>query len=205
MQSLNVVHLIEKTTITKLSGSYNNRLLQRIKDHFTESQQQLFVTSFYCYLNYNQTTDFVIDLDNLWKWLGFSQKAAAKKVLEKHFNINVDYKVLLCQLDEQTNDGRGGHNKETIMLNIKTFKLFCIKAGTKKADEIHEYFIKLEELLHQVIQEESDELKIQLELKDKQSQHTARKAAEQATIAQDYNHASQHARWHLHRNRCSTS
>ena len=168
MQSLNVVHLIEKTTITKLSGSYNNRLLQRIKDHFTESQQQLFVTSFYCYLNYNQTTDFVIDLDNLWKWLGFSQKAAAKKVLEKHFNINVDYKVLLCQLDEQTNDGRGGHNKETIMLNIKTFKLFCIKAGTKKADEIHEYFIKLEELLNQAIQEESDELKKQLEYKGNQ-------------------------------------
>ena len=83
-------------------------MLQRIKDHFTESQQHLFVTSFYCYLNYNQTTDFVIDLDNLWKWLGFSQKAAAKKVLEKHFNINVDYKVLLYQLDEQTNDGRGG-------------------------------------------------------------------------------------------------
>ena len=100
--------MIDKTPLTKLSGSYNNRLLQRIKDHFTESQQQLFVTSFYCYLNYNQTTDFVIDLDNLWKWLGFSQKAAAKKVLEKHFNINVDYKVLLYQLDEQTNDGRGG-------------------------------------------------------------------------------------------------
>jgi hypothetical protein len=168
MQSLNVVHLIEKTTITKLSGSYNNRLLQRIKDHFTDSQQHMFVTSFYCYLNYNQTTDFVIDLDNLWKWLGFSQKSAAKKMLEKHFTLDIDYKVLLYQLDEQTNDGRGGHNKETIMLNIKTFKLFCIKAGTKKADEIHEYFIKLEELLHQAIQEESDELKKQLEHKGNQ-------------------------------------
>jgi phage anti-repressor protein len=168
MQSLNVVHLIEKTTITKLSGSYNNRLLQRIKDHFTDSQQHMFVTSFYCYLNYNQTTEFLIDLDNLWKWLGFSQKSAAKKMLEKHFTLDIDYKVLLYQLDEQTNDGRGGHNKETIMLNIKTFKLFCIKAGTKKADEIHEYFIKLEELLHQAIQEESDELKKQLEHKGNQ-------------------------------------
>jgi phage anti-repressor protein len=128
----------------------------------------MFVTSFYCYLNYNQTTDFVIDLDNLWKWLGFSQKSAAKKMLEKHFTLDIDYKVLLYQLDEQTNDGRGGHNKETIMLNIKTFKLFCIKAGTKKADEIHEYFIKLEELLHQAIQEESDELKKQLEHKGNQ-------------------------------------
>ena len=168
MQSLNVVHLIEKTTITKLSGSYNNRLLQRIKDHFTDSQQQLFVTSFYCYLNYNQTTDFVIDLDNIWEWLGFNQKYGAKRVLEKQFALDIDYIIPLPQLGEQTNDGRGGHNKETIMLNIKTFKLFCIKAGTKKADEIHEYFIKLEEMLHQAIQEESDELKKQLEHKGNQ-------------------------------------
>jgi len=33
------------------------------------------------------------------------------------------------------------------MLNIKTFKKYCLKAGTKKADEIHEYYIKLEETL----------------------------------------------------------
>ena len=61
---------------------------------------------------------------------------------------------------------RGGHNKEIIMLNIKTFKLFCIKAETKKADEIHEYFMKLEEILQDVIQEESNELKLQLEHKN---------------------------------------
>jgi hypothetical protein len=49
------------------------------------------------------------------------------------------------------------------MLNIDTFKKFCLKAGTKKADEVHEYYIKLEETLHEIIQEESNELKIQLE------------------------------------------
>ena len=38
-----------------------------------------------------------------------------------------------------------------------------VKAGTKKADEVHEYYIQLEETLHQVIQEESNELKLQLE------------------------------------------
>ena len=101
MQSLNVVHLIEKTTITRLSGSYNSRLLQRIKDQFTESQQQLFVTSFYCYLNYNQTTDFVVDLDNIWIWLGFNQKYAAKRVLERHFVLDTDYKILLTRSGEQ--------------------------------------------------------------------------------------------------------
>jgi hypothetical protein len=54
------------------------------------------------------------------------------------------------------------------MLTIRTFKLFCLKAGTKKAEQIHEYYIKLEELLQEIIQEESNELKIQLEQKTNQ-------------------------------------
>ena len=39
----------------------------------------------------------------------------------------------------------------------------CLKAGTKKAEDIHEYYIKLEELLQEVLNEESNELKLQLE------------------------------------------
>ena len=59
------------------------------------------------------------------------------------------------------------------MLNIDTFKKFCLKAGTKKADEIHEYYIKLEETLQDVIQEESNELKLQLEQKEQQLEGVA--------------------------------
>jgi len=161
--SLNIVDLIENNPITRLSNTYNNKLLGKIKETFTEGQQQLFVASFYCCLNYNQATDFIIDLDNVWKWLEFNQKSAAKRVLERHFTIDKDYKCLLSQSGEHKNDGRGGHNKEKIMLNIKTFKLLCIKADTKKANEIHEYFVKLEEILQQTLQEESAELKQQLE------------------------------------------
>ena len=162
MQSLNIVNLIETNPITKLTNTYNGKLLTKIKDNFTDMEQQLFVTSFYCYLNYNQTTDFVIDLDNIWKWLGFQQKTKCKILLEKHFVIEIDYKILLSQPGKQK-EQHGGHNKETFMLTVKTFKLLCIKAETRKAKEIHEYFIKLEEILQQIILEESDELKKQLE------------------------------------------
>ena len=87
----------------------------------------------------------------------------AKRSLEKYFIINKDYKVLLCRPAEQTNDTRGGHNKEIILLNIRTFKLFCIKAGTVKANEIHEYFIKLEDIMNEIIKEECAELKERIE------------------------------------------
>lgn len=166
--SLDIVELIENNPITRLSNTYQNKLITKIKNNFTNTEQQLFVSSFYCFLNYNQRNDFVIDLDNVWKWIGFSSKFNSKRMLEKHFIIDIDYKCLPLNLDKQDTQTHGGHNKEIIMLTIRTFKLFCLKAGTKKAEQIHEYYIKLEETLQEIVQEESDELKLQLENNDKE-------------------------------------
>jgi hypothetical protein len=163
MSDFDIVNLIEQSPITKLSGDYHSKLITKIKDTFNDTQQQMFVASFYCYLNCDKKNDFVIDLDNVWKWLGFSQKVRAKELLEKHFKIDIDYQKSLSLAGKQTIHIKGGQNKETFLLNIDTFKKFCLKAGTKKADEVHEYYIQLEEVLHQIIQEESNELKLQLE------------------------------------------
>ena len=175
MQSdiLNIVDIIEKNPITKLSKTYNNKLLTKIKETFTEKEQQLFISSFYLYLNHNKE-DFIISLDDIWEWLGFSQKEMAKRTLVNNFKENIDYKCLPCrsagQKNEDLNDnkreGRGGYNKINVLLTIKCFKLLCIKSGTKKANEIHEYFIKLEELLQDIILEECNDIKLQLEKKD---------------------------------------
>jgi phage anti-repressor protein len=182
MEQLDIVKLIENNPITKLSNDYNIKLLTKIKKYFTNFEQQLFLSSFYCYLNHNQINDFVIDLDNVWKWLDFCQKQRAKELLEKTFIIDKDYKCLLT-LESEQKKGRGGHNIKKIMLNIDTFKKLCLKAQTKKADEIHEYYIKLEQILQETINEECIELKLQLQNKDKliiQKQ----KEIEQALISQ---------------------
>lgn len=160
---MNIVELIEDNPVTRLSGSYQNKMITKIKEKFTDNEQKIFVASFYSFLNYDSKTDFVIDLDNVWKWVGFAQKIKATVLLEKNFIINKDYTKSLSQLGKQSAHPKGGHNREIFLLNIETFKKFCLKAGTKKADEIHDYYIKLEETLQEVIQEESNELKLQLE------------------------------------------
>ena len=170
MTDINIVDLIEKNPITKLSNEYNNKLLNKIKENFTGFEQQLFVSSFYCYLNYNDI-DFVIDLDGVWKWMGFTLKATAKDLLEKHFKTDVDYKISVRSkperdLTESDNKKWGGQNRQCIMLNIKCFKSLCMKARTKKADEIHDYYMKLEKVLQETIEEETDELRLQLEQKE---------------------------------------
>lgn len=171
MSQLNIVELIEKNPITKLSSTYNNKLLDKIKQIFTGFEQQLFISSFYCYLNYDKNIDFVVNLDDVWEWLGFTQKVSAIRVLEKHFKLDIDYKTALqfgkAVFDmTETIKQNGGQNKQTIMLTIKCFKSLCLKAQTKKASEIHEYYMKLEEVLQETLEEETTELKLQLEQKE---------------------------------------
>jgi len=189
MQELNIVELIEKNPISKLSNVYNNKLINKIKDNFTGFEQQLFVSSFYCYLNYDKNYDFVVDLDNIWKWLGFTQKIDARRLLEKHFKLDIDYKNLaLGNSKASSNDEKwGGQNKQTILLTIKCFKSLCLKAQTKKAGEIHEYYMKMEDVLHEIVEEETDELRLQLEQKDNLLQNSKKekqKAVEQTLINQ---------------------
>ena len=139
--NLNIAHLIEKNSMARLSKDYQNRFLMKIKENFNENQQQLFVASFYCFLNYDKKKDFVIDFENVWKWLGFTRKDNGKAVLRKHFTVDIDYQVIKAApetsgaaFDEGVGLGGAGLNKETIMLSVNTFKKFCLKAGTKKAD-----------------------------------------------------------------------
>ena len=165
MSELNIVELIENNPITKLNATYQSKLITTIKNTFKEHEQQLFVANFYGYLNYNSKTDFVIDLDTIWEWVGFKFKAKAKILLEKHFIPEIDYKKILAHPGKQhcIDKKHGGYNKETFMLTIRTFKLFCLKACTKKADQIHEYYIKLEETLQDILNEETNELRLQLQ------------------------------------------
>ncbi len=166
MQELNIIELIEKGPLSKLSNVCNNKLLIKIKEYFTNYEQQLFISNFYCYLNYDPNIEFVIDLDNIWKWIGFGQKDTAKRLMEKYLIENTDYKIFAPNLAGAKKEQRGGHNKEIIMMTINAFKRICLKAGTKKACEIHNYYLKIEDILTELINEDAIELKQQLEQKD---------------------------------------
>ena len=111
----------------------------------------------------------------MWQWLGFSSKFNAKRLLEKSFTLDLDYKQSLLPNEKQTSAGKGGHNKETFLLTVKTFKSYCMKAATKRAEQIHEYYIKLEETLQDVFQEESSELKTQLQYTENKLEHIENK------------------------------
>jgi len=91
------------------------------------------------FLYFDPTTDFPVDLEYIYKDLGFANKGNAMKTLESNFTKNEDYKIvkftnkitedcLLVRTEKQTN--RGGHNRENVMLNIDTYKMLCMLVKT---------------------------------------------------------------------------
>ena len=100
--SVDIVRLIESNPIARFNQTYQSKLIEKLQTNFSDYEQQMFLSSFYCYLKYDKVNDFVIDVDNIWEWLGFSRKYHAKYLLEKHFIIEKDYKILLPKFQQQT-------------------------------------------------------------------------------------------------------
>lgn len=56
--------------------------LLRLMNENLNTEEQLFVKSFQMYLHYNDDDKaFVIDFDDVWKWIGFTRKSKAKELL----------------------------------------------------------------------------------------------------------------------------
>jgi phage anti-repressor protein len=169
---------VQNNPLTRLSSDYGSKIIQKIKSKFTDEDQQLFVANFYCYLNCNQKTDFVINLDRIWKWLGYNRINDCHRVLLKNFKENQDYKIEKAALqdgkagpklsEEGKNLGGSGLNREYITLTVNCFKKLCLKSRTEKADQIHDYYIELEEMMNELVAEQAKELSQKLLIKDKQ-------------------------------------
>ena len=73
----------------------NDELFKLIRSQMTKTDEELFITSYYLYLQYGKdNTAFVIDFDIVWKDVQFSRKDAAKHLLIKKFNQHIDYKII---------------------------------------------------------------------------------------------------------------
>jgi hypothetical protein len=213
VNTFNIVSYIENTPIIALSTGSQSRLIRKIQEKFTKDDEHLFIASFYSTLNHDDEKDFIISLDDVWKWLGFSRKNKCKDVLLRYFKENQHYvtekaatptgvaasvtnlsndeknneivtdvtekaatevavAVSVTKTNKERNLGGAGQNKERILMTIKCFKLLCLKAGTKKADDIHEYYLKMEKVLHETVIEEARELTSMLLVKDKNIEQT---------------------------------
>lgn len=113
-------------------------------------------------MHYHPTNDYPINLEQVYKIIGFSNKKNAKRTLDNNFSEGDDYKVTVLPREH------GRFTEETVMLNIDTFKNLCMMAKTDKGKEIRKYYVKLENIYNHIIKEELENNSKMLADKEKQ-------------------------------------
>ncbi len=142
-------------------------LLEVITNNFNDKDQEQFIINFYLYQKYNPLTDYVVELGKIYEWLGFTRLDNAKRVLIKHFKEDEDYKInYQCLLRVEETPQIGLKDKEKIMMNVNCFKKLCLKAQTEEADKIHDYYVKLENIVFQHTINEMKNLKNEISEKN---------------------------------------
>jgi hypothetical protein len=66
-------------------------LSTRLATEFSDDEKRTFLLHFYMYQKYDPTDDFVVDLDDVWDWLGFATKGSAKRHVISFYVENDDY------------------------------------------------------------------------------------------------------------------
>lgn len=86
-------------------------------------------------------SEFPVDFDDAWKWIGYSRKDAAKSALTNAgFVEGIDFRVFHNSMENSF----GGRPSEKICLTIDCFKSFAMRAGTSIGDDVRRYFIECE-------------------------------------------------------------
>lgn len=167
-KSINFNELV-KNSNTTLSLNLETKMINVINTEFTEEEQQWYIANLYIYMNYHPSNDYPINLEHVFKMIGFANKENAKRTLKNNFTKDEDYKTVFVRKDENLNSkDLGGRPTEDVMLNIDTFKNLCMLAKTDKGKQIRKYYVKLENIYNQIIKEEIDEHKTKLEEKEEQ-------------------------------------
>jgi len=151
-KSINFTELVKNSNTTQ-SLKLQTKMIDILNKEFTESEQQWYVANLYMYINYHPINDYLINLEHVFKMIGFANKANAKRTLNNNFTENEDYKITVISRDD------GKFTTEDIMINTNTFKNLCMLAKTDKGKEIRKYYVKLENMNNQLIQEEIQEIK----------------------------------------------
>ena len=163
--------------IQQQNSIFDDKLINLIKENFNETDNELFKLSYQLYVSsYNNQNDFIISLDDIYKWIGFTRKDSAKSVLLRHFENNIDYIIKNFQRSPDvlaSSQSSRGPLPEKILLTVDCFKTFCLISATSKSKQIYNYYIKMEKIIFNYIQNqliEHSNKTIQLEDQTKQYQ-----------------------------------
>lgn len=90
-KSINFTELV-KNSNTTLTLNLQTKMVDKLNEMFNDHEQHWYVANLYMYMNYHPTNDYPINLENVFKMIGFANKGNAKRTLENNFTKDEDYK-----------------------------------------------------------------------------------------------------------------
>ena len=148
-ETVNFTALLAHSDINNLQ--IQSRFIELLNEEFTEEEQKLYIANLYMYLNYDSTTDYPINLETVYKMIGFANKGNAMKTIKSNFTKDEDYKISLFPTEKRV---YGGQNREDVMLNVDTFKSLCMLVKTPEGKKIRKYYVKLENVNNKITKEQ---------------------------------------------------
>ena len=139
-----------------------NLSLERVRDLYTGTQE-------------------LVSLDDVAEWVG-KQKGSLKRTLcnpSYAFVEGEDWHIFALQdVKQKSDEKRGGHNAENIVVTIECFKELAMLAGTPKGKQVRRYFLTVERERHALhkerdsLRKERDSLRKKLDVyRDKAFRH----------------------------------
>ena len=96
-----------------------------------------FIDDFFSQYDENTNdTDFVIDFDNIAKWL-LLRKDSLKRTLVETYRKDIDYKITIRK------SNTAGRPSESIFLTPDCFKRICMLTKSSKGEEVRSYYIQI--------------------------------------------------------------
>ena len=112
---------------------------------FSEPQKRMFAESYGLYMREDMRNKFCIDLDLAFKWLGFTRKDSAVKLMQKHLIEGQDFAFQWAA--ECANWTQNGRIADKYMLTPRGFKKLLMRARTEQGDAATDYFLEIEDAL----------------------------------------------------------
>jgi len=132
-----------------------NNIYNIVRNEMPTDNDRTFLDEFRSYLEQGEGDEYSVDLDKVWKMLGFPSKQNAVRAMKNNFEENVDYVVGTPPRPLDRDDNRGGHNRQQILMTPTSFKEFCLRANTPRASVIRKYYITMGKVLSDQISKQA--------------------------------------------------
>jgi anti-repressor protein len=97
---------------------------------------------------------FPVDFEEAWRWLGYTRKSSAKKMLTTNFEKGEDFCIKEGFCSKRCKTPAGGRPEEKIYLTVGCFKELGMLAQTPQGKLVRKYYLECERVANQVIRKQ---------------------------------------------------